>query len=276
MKKIFFAILSLTFIFILTGCQDKTIEKTDLVTMTLTDEWKKVITANGEFPSLSFEFEGTFNVYETSSNIGYVFTKNDNYKLSDAFEKHWKEKIQNNYIITNVTNQEYDKDGAIFGNDTLPLDEGTTSNEYTVVAWDESGTRYSYLYRLFFSGGKVYYAYTYGTGITMNIDIPLLIQKVDGKQQIYMISLPYDTIYKANINTKIKSLLNKEEYLKEEYHTFVYPNYLKNSQDKIQAVKDWYIKYCDGREENGAFVYTYIGIDYRIEFYETHFKMYVK
>ena len=64
--------------------------------------------------------------------------------------------------------------------------------------------------------------------------------------------------------------------LKEEYHTFEYPTYLTDSTDKAEGVRNWYIKYCDGRYEGDKFVYTYIGIDYVVEFFETTFTIYVK
>lgn len=276
MKKILLTILCTLFIITISGCGDKVISKENGVTMTLTDEWKEVITYNGTIPSMTFEFTGAFNVYETSSEIGYIFTKNDNYLLSDAFSNHFNMKIKNNYIVTSKVFQELDAEAALFGDKELLVDEGTQSYEYTIVAWDEQGTRYSYMYRSFQSHGKVYYAYTYHSGITMNIEVPLIVQKKDGVQRVYMISLPYDTIYKVNVNTKSKSLLNKEEYLKEDYHTFNYPKYLSESTDKAQGVRDWYIRYCNGRYEEDSFVFTYIGIDYIVEFTDTTFKITVK
>ena len=276
MKKIFLLLMIIVSTICLSSCSDKVIAKENGVTMTLTDEWKNVITYNGTIPSCTFEYDGIFNVYETSSDIGYIFTKNDNYLLSDAFSNHFETKIKDNYIITSKIFQELDSDGALFGNRELIIDEGTQSYEYTVVAWDETGTRYSYMYRSFVSHGKTYYAYTYNTGITMNIEVPLMAQIVDGEQKVYMINLPYNTIYKVNVSTKAKSLLNKEEYLKEEYHTFQYPTYLTDSTDKAEGVRNWYIKYCDGRYEGDKFVYTYIGIDYVVEFFETTFTIYVK
>ena len=276
MKKILIVLIAILSLICLTSCGDKVIAKENGVTMTLTDDWKEVITYNGEIPSRTFEFEGTFNVYETSTDIGYIFTKNDNYLLSDAFDNHIKTQIKNNYIVTSKVFQEMDSDGALFGDKKLALDENTQSYEYTIVSWDDTGTRYSYMYRNFTSHGKQYYVYTYHSGITMNIDVPLMAQIVDGKQQVYMINLPYDTIYKVNVSTKAKSLLNKEEYLKEDYHTFNYPNYLSSYEDKAQEVRNWYINYCDGRYEEDKFVYTYIGIDFVVEFYESTFTIYVK
>lgn len=276
MKKVFLVILICISTFLITSC-DKTISIDSTIPLTLTEEWKNTITHNGNVPCILFEFEGSFNVYETSSELGYIFTKNDNLLLSNAIGNHFDNKIKNNYIITSKTLQEYDAEGgALFGDKRIQLDEGTSSYEYTIVAWDETGTRYSMMYRSFISNGKVYYAYTYHSGITMSLEVPLIVQEINGKQQVFMTSLPYDTSYKLNINTKIKSLLKKDEYLKEEYHIFNYPNYLKDSTNKIEDTKDWYIKYCNGREENNQFIFTYIGIDYVVDFFDQTFSIYVK
>ena len=276
MKKLILIIILCFSLVLIYGC-DKTFSIENKIVLTLTDEWKDTITYNGNIPSVSFEYEGSFNVYETSSSLGYIFTNNDNKLLSEALENHFKEKIQDKYIITSKTLQEYDKEGgALFGDRRIMLDEGTDSYEYTIVAWDDYGTRYSCMYRSFVSNGKTYYVYTYHSGITMSLEVPLLVQKVDGVQKVFMVNLPYDTVYKLNLNTKIKSLLNKEEYLKDEYHVFDYPNYLKDSTNKAQDIKDWYIKYCNGRVEDNKFIFTYIGIDYILECFDTNFTIYVK
>lgn len=270
-------LIVICFLFIsLVSCND-TFAKEGSVTMTLTSEWKDVITYNTSAPSRTFSFDGTFNVYETSSELGYVFTKNDNYLLSDALAKHFVEVVGENKIIVKSTIQSADEKGALFGKDKLSLDEGTVSKEEAIVTWDENGTRYSYLYRTFIHGGKTYYAYTYNTGITMSIEVPLICQVVDGKQQVYMLSLPYDTKYQLNINTKVKSLKNKAEYTEKKYHTFEYPAYASFLEgDNVSVVKAWYQNYCDGREVDGAFVFTYLGVDFVATFEEAAFIIDVK
>ena len=276
MKKLFLIFLGCFSLFFVTSC-DKTISMENTIPLTLTEEWKNTITTNGQIPCILFEFDGSFNVYETSSELGYIFTKNDNTLLSDAIHKHFDDKIKGNYIVTSKILQEYDAEGgALFGDKRIQLDEGTSSYEYTIVAWDETGTRYSMMYRSFTANGKVYYAYTYHSGITMSLEVPLIVQEVEGVQKVFMTCLPYDTVYKLNINTKIKSLLNKDEYLEEEYHIYNYPNYLKDSTNKALDIQNWYIKYCNGRTENDQFVFTYIGIDYVLKCFDNTFSIYVK
>lgn len=274
MKKILSIISVLLLAFMLTSCKDKTIKMENGVVMTLNDELKESITMKTNAPYLNFNYEGTYNVYETSSLLGYIFTKNDNLKLSKDFENHLKQFKDSYYVVSEIL-QEYDSPNAVFGEQRIPIDENTRSVEYTIVTWDTDGTRYSYMFRSFISGGVRYYAYTYNTGITMSIEVPLIVQKVDNKQQIFMVALPYNTVYKLGANTKVDKLLSKEEYLEETYHTFEYPSAISSSVDKAKSIQEWYTKHCNGRFEGEQFVFEYLGIKYNVSFSNTNFKIYV-
>ncbi len=274
MKKLLSIISLFLLIFTLASCKDKTIKMENGVVMTLNEELKDAITMKTNPPHLSFAYEGTYNVYETSSLLGYIFTKNDNLKLSNDFYNHLK-KFKNSYYVVSEIVQEYDNPNAIFGDKKVPLDENTKSVEYTIVTWDTDGTRYSYMFRSFISGGVRYFAYTYSTGITMSIEVPLIVQKIDNKQQIFMIALPFNTAYKLGANTKVDKLLSKEEYLQDNYHTFEYPSAISNVEDKAKAIQEWYSQYCNGRFENDQFVFEYLGIKYNVNFTSTNFKIYV-
>ena len=76
--------------------------------MTLNSELKEAITMKTDAPFLDFEFDGIYNVYETSSDLGYIFTKNDNLKLSNDFYKHLL-KFKDSYYVISSTEQEFDK-----------------------------------------------------------------------------------------------------------------------------------------------------------------------
>ena len=275
MKKILLSIIVCLSMFLLVSC-DKTIAKDSEIVLTLSDEIKNAITYTGEIPYRKFEFEGTFNVYETSSEISVVFTQNDNFKLSDAIAEHLAQ-YSTRFLVTSETVQLGDKDGqALFGDLKITMDEGTESKEYTIVTWNDDGTRFSYLFRTFVSGGKRYFAYCYHSGINMSMEVPLLVQKVNGEQKIFLISLPYDTKYKIGANTKIKSLQTKEEYTTESYHTFEYPSSFSATENRQNKVKEWYIDYCDGRYEGEQFVFTYLGNDFVVNFNDTNFTIYAK
>ena len=273
MKKLLTFLLVTITLMVLTSCNN-TIKYRDQIILTLDSEWQNVLCTNGTIPSRIFQFDGELNVYETSTSMGIIFTKNDNYFLSQAFANHLATVVGENYIVVSETVQNYDNDGALFGKEKKVIDANTQSVERSIVSWSSDGTRYSYLFRTFKSGGTDYYVYTYNTGISISMDIPLLVQKVGGEQKIFMVSLPYDTRYVLNINTKIKSLKNKAEYLDDKYHQFAYPNYLQN-QDKIQGVKEWYLNYCDGVDYGDYLVFTYIGINYKVTFNTDYFSIYV-
>ena len=245
MKKLISILSIIVLVFTLASCKDKTIKMENGVLMTLNDELKESITMKTNPPQLMFNYEGTYNVYETSSLLGYIFTKNDNFKLSKDFENHLKQFKDSYYIVSEIV-QEYDNPNAVFGDKKILIDTDTKSVEYTIVTWDTDGTRYSYMFRSFISGGVRYYAYTYNTGITMSIEVPLIVQKLEGKQQIFMIALPFNTSYKLGVNTKINKLLNREEYLDDSYHSFEYPSAIQNESNKPKAIQDWYTKYCNG------------------------------
>ena len=151
-KKAFCLLFLIFCSFALVSCNN-TYSYDGKVTMTLTDEWLDAITYKGLVPSMSFEFDGSFNVYETSNSLGYTFTKNDNLLLSQAFEKHLNEKVGSNYCIVKQDEQSNDSPYAIFGKQRIQIDDGTKSYEYSIVTWDYTGTRYSYLYRSFTAGG---------------------------------------------------------------------------------------------------------------------------
>ena len=275
MKKILVSIIICLSLFLLVGC-DKTISKENEIVLTLSDEIKNAITYSGEIPYRKFEFDGSFNLYETSSDISVIFTKNDNFKLSNEFAKHLST-VGSNYIVTSETVQVGDKNGqALFGDVKITMDAGTESVEYTIVTWNDDGTRFSYLFRSFISGGKRYYAYCYHTGINMSMEVPLLVQKINGEQKIFLISLPYDTKYKIGANTKIKSLQTKEEYTTESYHTFDYPDSFLSTDDHQGKIKEWYINYCNGRYEGNQFVFTYLGNDFVVNFTGSNFSIYAK
>ena len=275
MKKILLSFIICLSIFLLAGC-DETISKENEIILTLSDEIKDAITYTGEIPYRKFEFEGSLNVYETSSEISVVFTNNDNFKLSDEFGKHLTT-FGSNYIVTSETVQTADENGqALFGNMKIKMDDGTQAIEYTIVTWNNDGTRFSYLFRTFVSGGKRYYAYCYHTGITMSMEVPLLVQKVNGEQKIFLLSLPYDAKYKLGANTRVKSLQTKEEYTEESYHSFSYPSSFSATENRQNKVKEWYINYCNGRYEGEQFVFTYLGNDFVVNFRDTDFTIYVK
>ena len=91
MKKLLSIICIFVLAFTLSSCKDKTLKMENGVVMTINDELRNVITMGTNAPYLTFDFIGTYNVYETSSLLGYIFTNNDNLKLSNDFYNHLKQ-----------------------------------------------------------------------------------------------------------------------------------------------------------------------------------------
>ncbi len=268
MKKKYLIGLCLLALLVLTSC-DKVVTHEGGVEITVPAVLKPYLVYEGELPKMFFEYEGTVNVADFSVSNRMIFAKNDFYHFSDQFAKHMA-KVDENSLITSSVNQEGDYKEARFGGDKLLIDTPDEySQEVMKVSWDETGTRYSYLYRTFVSDGKRYYVSTYANNVMMTMEMPLLVSNKTGTNRIYLLSLPYDTKYEVSGNLKIDSLVEKDTYLDENYYKFFYPAYMNrvaNVATKIEMVKEWYIMYCNGKEENGQFTFEYLGNKFAIDF----------
>ena len=267
-SKMLLGIMLLLFILV-TGCSD--LKSYDGgVTLTIPDEIKNYMNYIGELPSRHFDYDGPVKVAKSSSSNYYIFGGNDQYVFSEKFGEHL-EKYMGNSIITENTPAYDEKEGKTnFAGKTVPID--SPSEEIMMVTWDETGTRYSYQYRTFVSNGKRYYAFWYTTNIIISMELPLMVKKVDNQNRLFLLSLPYDTKYDVSPALELKKLVKKDTYLDESYYIFQYPNYLtltlkcQNEEERQNAIKDWYRTYCFGHEENGKFVFTYLGINYELSF----------
>lgn len=260
MSTLIFILMSL----ILTSCND-TIAYENGVDVTIPDEIVEHLVYEGELPVFHFEYDGIVNVADFSTKCKYLFAKNDFYEFSDFFAKNI-EPFESRGINTKVTDQTNDNGEAKFGRDKLPLDDPQTySKEIMRVVWDETGTRFSFYYRTFISGGKRYYTTPYTTNVTITMEVPIYVERVDNENKLYLLNLPYDTKYEVSGNLELKSLLDKDEYTNEFYYQFEYPEYI-TSDDKISEVKKWYKMYCNGYEEKNSFYFTYLGNKFELLF----------
>ena len=167
------------------------------------------------------------NVSTSSTKASVVFVNNDFYQLSDAWAAHLAEYKADQIIVISASEQTNDKGDAKFGGDYLDLDAYDENGEpqkysieYRIACWDNTGTRYSYQYRSFVSGGKRYYVYCYTTSLTITMEQSLIVVQVDGKNKLLLAPLPYDTKYEVSGNLNIDSLLKKDEYANEFYYKF--------------------------------------------------------
>lgn len=264
-KKIIIFLLTLILSLTLTSCDD-TKSYQGGVDVTIPDEIVEHLVYNGEIPVFHFAYDGEVKVADFSTKCKYLFAKNDFYKFSEAFKTNF-EPYSMTMINTKVVDQTNDDGVAKFGKDALPLDEPQTcSKEIMSVIWDETGARFSFYYRTFVSGGVRYYTTPYTTNVTITMEVPLYVDRVNNENQLYLLNLPYDTKYEVSGNLELDKLIKKDEYANEFYYKFEYPAYLV--VNKQEGVKDWYKKYCEGYEDqtNGKFYFTYLGNKFEVLF----------
>ncbi|MBQ8292209.1 MAG: hypothetical protein IJX78_00215 [Bacilli bacterium] len=263
MKKIVLVLMMFLMVLTLSSCDD-TISFENGVDVTIPDEIVKHLVYAGELPVFHFEYDGVVNVAEFSTKCKYLFAKNDFYEFSDAFSKNIK-KFEGSSINTKVTDQTNDEGFARFGSVELPLDAPQQySKEIMCVGWDKTGTRFSFFYRTFVSGGKRYFTTPYTTNVTITMEVPIYVDRDNGENKLYLLNLPYDTKYEVSGNLELDALLKKDEYANEFYYQFEYPAYL--TENKVEGIKDWYERYCEGYEENGSFYFIYLGNKFEVLF----------
>lgn len=228
-------------------------------------------------PILHFDMKNV-NVSTTSENYKLVLVNNDYYLVSDAIANHLSY-FQDNYVILDNTPQTNESKKAKFGDVELPLDdviEDGTKQEYSreirMVAWTADGTRYSYQFRTFVSGGKRYYAFCYSSPLTMALEQSLMVIRQNGKNKLLLIPLPFDTKYEVSgSNLTTEALLEKDTYLNDKFNTYLYPDYLstKSLDEKIEVIKLWYEKHCNGIQTDDDFIIEYAGGRFIVEFDRT-------
>lgn len=269
-KKINLLFLLLCLLIPLAGCGNNQ-EHVGGVEITVSGELLEHLVYQGTLPSRKFEYDGVVSVAEQSTPSYYIFAGNDQYKFSDCFAKHLETIKDCSYITVSNECTADDKE-AIFNGEKLPIDEPDRySREVIMVSWDSTGARYSYQYRTFTSNGKTYYSFWYTTNITISIEMPLLVKKIDGKNKLFLLNLPYDTKYNVGSAIELKRLIKGDTYLDEKYYKFAYPSYLEangilSKESKQQAILDWYKTYCNLEEYGDDYAFTYLGVKYLLVF----------
>lgn len=243
------------------------------VDITVKEEFLNHMLRKDTVPVIHFDYNNVRISENLSDNSIVYFVQNDQLALSDAFGKHLSQYTPNQLIEARVVERD-EKGKAILGKDRYPIDEGTKSLEKIVIATRSDGTRVSYSYRTFTSGGKVYYAYTYIENMSIALEMPFMTVIDSNVRKLVLLPLPYDTKYiVGGRNLDVEKIITKDEYLnttEENFYIFNYSPYLQSiTTDKdelINLVKDWYIKYCNGHVEDDQFVIEYLGVKFSINF----------
>lgn len=277
MKKhtilLFLLILSLT----LTSCKCRLTNKYKVmpngVDITVKEEFLNHMLRKDTVPVIHFDYNNVRISEDLSDNSIVYFVQNDQLALSDAFAQHLSQYTTDQLIEARVVERD-EKGKAILGKEKYPIDEGTKSLEKIVIATRNDGTRVSYSYRTFTSGGKVYYAYTYIENMSIALEMSFMTVIDNNVRKLVLLPLPYDTKYiVGGRNLDVEKVITKDEYLnttEENFYIFNYSPYLQSiTTDKdelISLVKDWYIKYCNGHIENDQFVIEYLGVKFSVNF----------
>lgn len=259
-----------------TSCINKYEEMPNGVTLNVSSEIKEYLIQK-DLPSLHFDYNGVRVMMESQGSACF-FVSNNQYELSDKFAEHLSQYSKDQITVVSSLAQSYDHEEAIFDGKKLPLDDVDEfgnpqefSNEYQLVITNIDGTRYSYQFRTFYSGGKRYYIYRYSSNMGISMEQPLMVLPgSDGKNKLALIALPYETKYEVGpTNIKLEALIEKDTYIDEKYYKFAYPNSIKDlaDSDRREKVKEWYKTYCNGYEDaNGVFSFSYYGAIFQVEF----------
>jgi len=271
MKKMLILFL-MGIVVVVTGCGPQTVRHEESITITVPLEFNKHMPYEADLiPRFVYAFDGVRNVSGYSSQQHIVLTKNDDLKVSEDI-KAIIEAYENRSMITRKQAQAAENDVARLGGNEYPI--ATPSYEYWHVLFMEDGSRVSLEYRKFTSGNQDYYGWTYANGITIRMEIPLMV-RAETKEQVetkvlYMIPLPYHVKYELSTNIDVKKILSNQDYVdNSSWYTFSYPEDLETTltkEEKVAHMKAWYVEYCAGRDIDGDFFVTYLGVDFRINF----------
>lgn len=272
-KKILLILIVIISSYITTGCANKYITMSNGVDITVSETYLEYMLDKDNLPKIHFDYNGV-NVSTYSTNSQVIFVQNDQYALSDAFAAHLNQYREDQKLVTRSVEQENDSPKAKIGTDMLYLDEGTKSLEEIMIVTLDDGTRVSYSYRTFVSGGKRYYTYKYVENMMISLEMPFMVVEKDNENKLVLLALPHDTRYIVGNNIEIESLIDKDTYVdtkaEEDYYVFNYPAYFTSrtleKDELINLTKEWYISHCNAKEIDGNFQFEYLGVTFMIDF----------
>lgn len=272
-KKILL-LLIVSMVCFLSSCNNKYTIMEEGVTLEVSKSAQKYF-VNTSLPTLHFDYNGVKVMIESDGAACY-FVQNDQYELSDKFSEHLKKYTKEQIYLVASVNQEYDEGSAKFGSDSLKLDEldefgneQKYSKEYQIVAVNNDGTRYSYQFRSFVSNSKRYFIYRFTSNMGISMEQPVMVIDGEKENKLVLVALPFDTKYEVSLtNIDQKSLIKKDNYTKERYQKFAYPDSIKDNAESVrqEMVKSWYTTYCNGYTKDNEFFFEYYGAKFKVTF----------
>jgi hypothetical protein len=271
MKKVF-QIMILMMVGLLIGCGPTYYAVENQIIITVPSDLVEHMPYDDEvLPKFIYSFEGSRNIASHSAEHMIILTKNDDFIVSNEIESILNE-YESKSLITKRNEQAAERNIARLGGQEFIITE--PSYEYWHILYLEDGSRLSMEYRRFTSEGKIYYGWTYSSGITMKLELPLMVRQEminsGTKKVFYLLPLPFQVKYELSNNISVKRLLSNDDYvMNQSWYTFSYPEDIEEAltkNEKIEYIKQWYNQYCFGRMIGEDYVITYLGYDFMINF----------
>ena len=279
MKKILIILLFL--IFALTGCIKNTYTDNEgEITLTIREDFAERMPYD-EIPSYTFTFEGVLKTIAKSKDAVYqpyyvIFAGNDDFHLSEQISNlfaRYEGKID--FVIVEERDVEKgrlnsrDEDGEAIPQ-YLDIDDG---KEYYEIAFIKLETRMklSLAYRRFTSEEVTYYVWRYESNISMTLYYPLMVIEENGVKEIVLLTLPNRIEFQVGPGLVVDKILKNPDYLEDEKYTLRYLDEHKTVLDKQNYVRDYYIHECGGEYIGDKIHFTYLGIEFSVEFHNEYF-----
>ena len=271
MKKVLSFIIIFLLLFMCSCDFNETVPNEDHITLSITDSFKEYIKYD-DVPSFTLNFNGTLNtVKEVKKSYYTVFKDNDDIILSDALADLFASHPDTIFEIVNtdeVKSRYFTviEDGKV-KNITMDCDDGKVYDEVAFVPL-ENGLKLSIDYCRFINGGKTYYTWRYSRSIAMFLYYPVMRIQREGKDELVLITLPNRIALHVSPELSLKSILSKDEYLKETYYTFEY--YDNGKDDAKEYVWNYYENY-NMSERADSFTFIYLNNKFKVELGDKNF-----
>ena len=223
-SNLFLLVVVLFLTVFLCSCNE-TIPNDGKVTLDISEEYKKYI--DTEIPSFTLYFDGTLNTIKNVNKSYYtVFSSNDDIILSDALDKLFLEYKDSMYTEITATKKSRTREFSCLENGkvknkNLPLDDEESYNEVAYIDLN-NGLKLTIDYCRFVSEGKTYYSWCYERSISMYLYYPLMVVNENDTKKINIITVPNRVKIHVTPELRLKNILSKDLYLKDDLYVFEY------------------------------------------------------
>lgn len=271
MKKVLMVLL-ISLLCVFTACKmNQTVPNEGSVTLDLSENYKEYIHYDN-IPNFVFNFDGTLNTIKNVNKSYYtVFSNNEDIILSDALKELFAMYPDTIYRIDNVDKVKTRyfttiKNGKV-ENISMPCDNDEVYDEVAFVPLN-NGLKLTIDYCRFVSDGITYYTWRYSASIAMFLYYPIMRIKNNGSDELVLLTLPNGISIHVSPELKLSNVMNKDDYLKDQYYTFEY--YQKDNIDKKEYVWAYYEGY-NLSERSDGFTFDYLNNRFSVELRENDF-----